>query len=40
MGGMIGTNARRFERDVFKRMQLKRHYSVARNHHCMREFGF
>jgi hypothetical protein len=26
---MIGTNARRFERDVFERMQLKCHYSVA-----------
>jgi beta-lactamase class A len=37
---MIGTNARRFERDVFQRAQLKRHDSVAGSEHRKRGFGF
>jgi beta-lactamase class A len=37
---MIGKKAWRIERDVFWRMQLKRHYSVARSLHRMRGSGF
>jgi hypothetical protein len=37
---MIGNNARRIERDVFERTQVKRHYFVATNQHRIREFGF
>jgi hypothetical protein len=37
---MIGTKARRFERDVFECMQSRRHYSVAGSGHRIRGFGF
>ena len=37
---MIGTNARRFERDVFEHMQSERLDSVATSLHRMRGFGF